>query len=161
MANVNCFRAQFEKKHPGEELPKNFCKIWSKEEEKQLLHEVQNNLTHEEIALKHDRTIGAIRGRLLQLAVSMVKNNTPIESCAEITGVTQVAILEKIEKDKKKESRNNNKNEVSFNNVNTISVETYEIKKLQTDVKYIVDQLQEIQNTQKQILNILNCLEIA
>jgi hypothetical protein len=157
----NFFRANFEKNNPGEEPPKNFCKIWSKEEEKQLLQEVQQNFSHDEIASKHDRTTGAIRSRLFQLAVSMIKNNTPIETCAEITGLTQVAILEKIERDKKKEPKTSKKTEVSLNNGVTISVETYEIIKLQTDVKNIMEQLQEIQNTQKQILNILSCLEIA
>ena len=48
------------------DMPAKFNQKWSKEEEEQLLREIDEEIPIEEIARKHERTKGGIRGRIIK-----------------------------------------------------------------------------------------------
>jgi len=48
-------------------------KIWTDEEEKQLLEEIDKDMKKNEIAIKHNRTIGGINSRIIKIAYKIYK----------------------------------------------------------------------------------------
>jgi hypothetical protein len=56
-----------------------FGKKWLATEDEQLLKKISENLSHDEIAVKHRRTASAIKSRLLLLACNMHKDNKTLE----------------------------------------------------------------------------------
>ena len=75
---------------------------WTEIEQNELLQELQNNLTVEEIAYRHKRTIGAINMRRNQIAAKMYSNNTTIDIIKNITKLKdyQINYIIKIKENK-------------------------------------------------------------
>ena len=97
---------------------------WTNEEEAQLLKEIANNLSYEEIALEHKRQPNGIMIRVRQLAYKMFTNGKSIEEVRRDT-----KLLEKDLADVKKRFDAN------------------ELKKKNKDKTYDVDELvQQVKN---------------
>ena len=70
---------------------------WNQEELNKLLTSIQEDETIEEIAVKHQRTVGGIKSKLLQLAVNYyTNNNMAIEEVTKITRVGRSEVEEAI-----------------------------------------------------------------
>ena len=78
---------------------KNMGKTWSKKEIDDLLAGIADKKTHKELATIHQRTRGAIKSRLQQLAaVYYVEDGKTMEEVETITGLEPVVIEYSIEK---------------------------------------------------------------
>ena len=65
--------------------PDNRGKKWSKVEETELLQHIENNISIDEIANLHKRTISGIRCRINDIAYNMYLSNGNIDEIKEIT----------------------------------------------------------------------------
>lgn len=63
-----CFQSP-ETEKPQRNNPTNAGSTWTKQEESDLVREYNNDITIEQIARLHERTIGAIRARLIKLGL--------------------------------------------------------------------------------------------
>jgi hypothetical protein len=82
-----------------ENPPANLGKKWSDEEVQALLQAVKRGETQAQIAEKHQRTVGGIRGRLKQLAADYYHNdNRPIQEIMKFTGLDLETISDAIAK---------------------------------------------------------------
>lgn len=73
-------------------------KLWTKDEEMQLLRELSNNIDKEIIARNHGRTIGGINSRIRFIAVRMYMSNDDITNIIEKTKLDRCQVIELIEK---------------------------------------------------------------
>lgn len=79
--------------------PSRMGKAWTDDETLELLKAVRRSETHEQIAKKHERTIGGIVCKLKSLAADYhFYENRPIEQISKITGLDNDDILLSIEK---------------------------------------------------------------
>lgn len=76
--------------------PQRMGVAWNKEELNKLLTSIQEDETIEEIAVKHQRTVGGIKSKLLQLAVNYYTNNMAIEEVTKITRVGKSEVEEAV-----------------------------------------------------------------
>jgi hypothetical protein len=84
--------------NPGK-YPARLGEPWTEEDIKQLLDDVKNKLSHEEIATKHERSVGGIRARLKELAADYYFNNElPVDKIQKYTGLTVEEISDCISK---------------------------------------------------------------
>ena len=83
----------------AEKYPAKFCAAWKEEDIKQLLEDIKNKLSHEEIANKHERTIGGIRSRIRELAADYYFNNElSVDKIHKYTGISLEEIADSISK---------------------------------------------------------------
>ena len=81
-------------------------KAWSEDEVIQLLKEIQKKQTLEEIAPKHQRTVGGIRSRLREIAADYYTNdNLSIEQIMKFTGLPKEDIVDSISRREWKNSQ--------------------------------------------------------
>ena len=72
---------------------------WSEDEIQKLLQAVRRKETHTQIALAHERTQGAIRSRLRELAADYYFNdNRPLDEIMKFTGLDSETITDAISK---------------------------------------------------------------
>lgn len=101
--------------------PSRMGQAWTEEETLELLKEVRRSETHEEIAKKHERTLGAIIAKLRGLAADYhYYENRPIEQISKITGLDKDDILLCIER-RNIQNRNKEKKQLT-NKVNKIQI---------------------------------------
>lgn len=94
MSGIRSFFGKDPTKHPAK-----LGAPWKEEDIQQLLADVKNKLTHEEIANKHERTVGGISSRLRELAADYYFNNElPIEKIQKYTGLSTEQIADAISK---------------------------------------------------------------
>lgn len=68
---------------------------WTREEQKQLIVELKNGVSLEEIAKKHERTVVAIEVRIQKIVYDAIKKKgTSFDKLAEMTGQTKRKLLE-------------------------------------------------------------------
>ena len=90
---------------------------WKDEELIQLLTSVKNKESFQDIAKKHERTLGGIRSKLRQLAAEYYTNDDKsIEEIKVITGLDKESIIDAIQKrewaDRQKENKLAQKKEI-------------------------------------------------
>jgi hypothetical protein len=73
---------------------------WTSEEETQILSKLAQQISLQDIANDHGRTIGSIKSRLKSIAVEMVEKQIPFEQIQTITSITQKEIEDYLEKKK-------------------------------------------------------------
>ena len=82
-------------------------KPWADDEVRQLLSEIKNGKTTNEIANIHKRTYGGIRARLNKMAYDYYTEGRPIDEICKFTGLSSTEVLKYIKRseitDKKKE----------------------------------------------------------
>ena len=82
-----------------EKYPAKLGAAWKEEDIKKLLEDVKNKLSHEEMAKKHERSIGGIRARLKDLAADYYFNNElPVDKIQKYTGISLEEIADSISK---------------------------------------------------------------
>jgi len=118
-----------------------FGKKWLATEDEQLLKEISENLSHDEIAVRHHRTASAIKSRLLLLAYNMHKDNKTLEFISDKIkiGIAELKLYldkkiitekNKLEKLEKKDS------DISLDTINAQLKEIFtELKEIKTLLK--------------------------
>jgi len=83
----------------------NVGKKWSKSEEADLLNRISKGESIQEIASEFKRTYGGIRGRLIDIACTMVLSGKSIEEAISATTIDKARIQECLPAHKYKEER--------------------------------------------------------
>ena len=84
---------------------KNNGKRWSNEEDEQLIEELSQNLSFEELSNIHQRSISAIKGRIFIKAVNDHKNGVTIEVIYSKYNLNETTFHEALEYVKKMENK--------------------------------------------------------
>jgi hypothetical protein len=143
--------------NPEKEYPSNLGKLWTEEEETQLLEELEKNIDIEIISQTHNRTKNGIYARRKLIAYKLYNNKISIEEIIEKTKLNEKEIMEFIEKRKikkekikKEKKENNEKKELIieepnkyniFNNINSFKEfvkEMDEMKKEMNELKQLL-----------------------
>ncbi len=82
-------------------------KRWYKSEINQLLDEIKNNISIEQIAITHQRTVKAIKFRLLYIGNTMYKDKIEIDEILKITKVNEDELKKYIEQREKTAAKGN------------------------------------------------------
>ena len=79
-------------------------KKWSSQEEEQLINEINERLDDEEIAKRHQRSLGAIKIRIRKMAVRLYDRGEDLESIKSKLKIEPDEVLEqkKVEENQKK-----------------------------------------------------------
>ena len=79
-------------------------KKWSNQEEEQLINEINEGLDDEEIAKRHQRSLGAIKIRVKKIAVRLYDKGEDLESIKQNLRIEPNEVLEqkKVEENQKK-----------------------------------------------------------
>lgn len=80
-------------------------KVWYDKNISKLLEDVQKNMSREQIAKEHGRTIGGIRAKLRGLAADYYFNNISTDKILKITGLTPEELTDAIERRRPKDIR--------------------------------------------------------
>jgi hypothetical protein len=151
------------------EYPTKMGQKWSNEEESTLLKELNENIDIEEIAQKHERTIGGIHARCRDIAYKMYLNNIPFEEITKQTKLNYDSILLTIEKKEQKpkdrdrdrdRDRNRDRNKKQMTPIDNvfISINKCDYTQLQTDVKNIKNDINQIKNTLGELVEMMKAL---
>lgn len=124
----------------------NMGKSWKQEEIDQLLNEIKQKKTFEEIAEIHKRSEGGISSRLRDIAGKLHLNeNKTIQECIEITGLEKSDIIDAISRRRAYNSRTllkmNSKQQgisVPQRPVDSVSELRKDLNELKKDVKEIL-----------------------
>lgn len=84
-----------------EYFPDNHRTKWSDDEIKKLLHEIKKKTPFHQIAENHQRTIGAIKYKLIRYAIDEIKDNDndlSIDYLMKITNLSREELLEGFKK---------------------------------------------------------------
>jgi hypothetical protein len=84
---------------------KNNGKRWSNEEDEQLIQELSQNISFEELSNIHQRSISAIKGRIFIKAVNDHKNGVTIEVIYSKYNLNETTFHEALEYVKKMENK--------------------------------------------------------
>jgi len=107
---------------------KNNGKRWSNEEDEQLIEELSQNLSFEELSNIHQRSISAIKGRIFIKAVNDHKNGVTIEVIYSKYNLNETTFHEALEyvkkmENKKEDEKGENKKEIKKEKVKSEKVE--------------------------------------
>lgn len=109
----------FKANHPDIEIPSSFCKLWSNEEEEQLLKELENGMEEEDIANIHQRTLGGIHSRICLIAYKMYIKSFSMTDIIKKTKLSESEIMNSVNRRQKIKQNINQKN----TNTQSISVQ--------------------------------------
>jgi hypothetical protein len=118
----NPFARLVKLRNPEKEYPSSMGKRWSKIEDNNLLQELNNDLSIQDIANIHNRTIGGIQARQKLIALRMFNKQTPIDTITRIMRITEKQIYEQVEKQNSKKIKNNIEKELSHVNAELVVV---------------------------------------
>jgi hypothetical protein len=136
------------------DYPSNMGQKWTYEEETLLLEELNNNIDISTIAEKHNRTIGGIESRRLQIAYKMYLEKKSIEEIIKKTKLDYDCIKQKIEKTQKIGKKNT---DTQIDNV-LITINKNNYLELQNDVKKMKNDINEIKNTLGELVEMLKAV---
>jgi hypothetical protein len=115
----------------------NHGKKWSEEEVNKLLNNVKN-MSFEEAASIHKRTVGSIKSKLLSIALSLINKKMLIDEITKIVKLSKESILDYVNKQPEKKSKK--KSEESETNDNKLTgSEILELMKDTTSVSNLLD----------------------
>ena len=137
------------------EYPSNMGQKWNDEEEALLLQELNDNIDIEIIAQKHNRTIGGINSRRLEIAYKMYLKNVSIDEIIRQTKLDNNSIEETIKK-----RQNNNSKKIKTKEVDNvfISINKNDYIELQNDVKNMKNDIKQITNTLKELVEMMKAV---
>ncbi len=136
-----------------EKYPTRMGQAWKDDETLELLKAIRRSETHEQIAKKHERTVGGIVCKLRSLAADYYfYENRPIEQIIKITGLSneeiQIAIKKRaIQKGIKERKEINDK--IQAQNTKPIPTET--VISVLKDIRDLMREYIELQKTQIKI----------
>ena len=81
-----------------EKYPNRHGMPWDEEEIQQLLIEIARKMTFEEISEKHERTLGGIRARLIEIVRNYYDEGKTIEKIIKYTGLDEKIVQDTIAK---------------------------------------------------------------
>lgn len=114
---------------------------WTDEEENTLLQELDKNINIEDIAQRHKRTVGGIRGRQRTIAYNMYVKKMSIEDIMRKTKLHKNQIRETITRKEKPPKKVSSK-KVSLKN--EIIEMRSEIKELKNTIKEMVEMMKAV-----------------
>ena len=83
----------------------NMGKPWKQEEIAELLNEIKEKKSFQDIAVLHKRTVGGITSRLREIAARLhLDEDKSVQECIEITGLDKETIVDAISRREFKES---------------------------------------------------------
>ena len=100
-----------ETKFPGKIYPQNLGKLWSYDEEQQLIKELVEGIDIIKISEIHERTIGGIKSRIQKITYSYYKDNISIEDIHKKIKIPEEKINELIKSQNIKENNKKVKKE--------------------------------------------------
>ena len=106
-------------KYPENEYPPNLGMPWYAGENIVLLRELSSNMSLEEIAKRHGRTIGGIRARINRISLEMYKSKKPISEIIEITKIRKSTMNNIIRKSENTENQKKTK-KILLNEINEL-----------------------------------------
>jgi hypothetical protein len=142
---------RLKEKNPDKEYPSSIGKLWTKEEEDQLLREIANNMDNQTIADNHERTIGGIVSRIKYIAIKMHTSNNSIENIIETTKLDMNELMELIRKNDKRDKKNSTPDTSSIITNMNIENEILDIKL----------ELVNINKNMEKIFKLLETLELV
>jgi hypothetical protein len=137
--------------NPEKEYPSNMGQKWTDEEETLLLEELNKNTDIETIAQTHNRTIGGINSRRLEISYKMYLKNVSMEEIIKQTKLHDECIRQIIEK----RQNNNPKKPIS------IKSEITEIKKpisIKSEIAEMKNEIKELKNTIKELVEMMKAV---
>jgi hypothetical protein len=143
-------------KNPDVDYPQNWMKKWLKEEDDQLLEELNKDTNMETIAQIHKRSVRSVECRREMIIYNLHINNTPIEEIIIKTKLDKEKILEIIEKNKSNvESKTEKKvKDKKQTDKDKIIIDT-EIIELKNEIKNLKCEIIELKNTMKEFIEAL------
>jgi len=137
------------------EYPSNMGQKWTNEEEKILLEELNNNISIEVIAQKHNRTIGGISSRCKEIAYKMYLKNISMEEIIKQTKLDYEYIKQIIEK---KQTYNSKKMMTTQMNNVLISINRNDYVELHNDIKKVKNDIKEIKNAIGELVEMMKAV---
>ncbi len=120
---------------------KNNGKRWSNEEDEQLIEELSQNLSFEELSNVHQRSINAIKGRIFIKAVNDYKNGVTIEVIYSKYNLNETTFHEALEYVKKMENKKEDEKGEKKKEIKKEKVKSEEVKEVQKVEKSDVNSL--------------------
>jgi hypothetical protein len=77
------------KQNSDKNYPSLMGQKWTEQEEKQLLEELEKNMKKNDIATKHNRTVGGISSRIREIAYKMYLNKIPMDDIIKKTKLSK------------------------------------------------------------------------
>lgn len=146
------------KSNPDKILPSSFGKKWLSEENDKLLIELQEGLTFNEIAKRHDRSIGGILSRCKENAFQMYLKKISIKEIVQKVKLSEEEIREIINK---KEKNKNKKEEIKqkqyIKKIKEDIIETKETNQEQ-NIKEIKEDIIEIKKSLKELIEMIKAI---
>jgi hypothetical protein len=139
------------------EYPSSLGKLWSLEEETQLLHELANNIDKDKIAEIHERTIGGIISRIKFIAIRMYMKNSSIDTIIEKTKMERNEVMEII----KKHNEYNDKEKRGSKPKPEIKSEIKIKVNVEDEILEIKRELMTMNKNMEKIFKVLETLELA
>jgi hypothetical protein len=132
---------------------KNNGKRWSNEEDEQLLKELSENLSFEELSNIHQRSISALKAHIFIKAVNDHKNKVVLDEIYIKYKLNETTFNEALEYVNKKESEKGEKSEKKKEKVKSDKVEEVKEKDLNTLLlKELLHEMREIKLIMKEFL---------
>jgi len=113
--------------------------LWTSDEDTQLIQEIGENKSIEEIAKIHQRMTGGIESRIRHLAAKLANEGKLVEEISNILNISIESINYAVEKRKRRESK---KDKPTFVKVPEPTVEHTEEDTL-NDIKYILQDIKD------------------
>jgi len=145
---ANSKQRPFQKMRDENPTLTNVGKKWSKSEEADLLNRISKGESIQEIATEFKRTYGGIRGRLIDIACTMVLSGKSIEEAISATTIDKARIQECLPAHKYKEERKkSNKSEQAQS-----QPELKQQLEQNSDIKELLSLTRDIHSMMKKIL---------
>lgn len=127
----------------------NMGKPWKQEELGQLLNEIKEKKSFQDIALLHKRTVGGVTSRLREIAARLhLDEDKSVQECIEITGLDKETVVDAISRREFKESvkakNKTNKLIVSEITAPKVTEKPGEIAELRNEIVSIKSDIKEI-----------------
>lgn len=142
-------------RYPNKDIPDNFMKKWTEEDESNLLEHLKNGLTKEEIANLFKRSNGSITSRCRKIAKQLYIDGYTENEIIEKTKITNEE-LEKIVTFVDKQNQNNNKHKTTKKSIIKQSDNYEDIQFLKGEVSLL---RKEMNNIKKCVFDIKDMLE--
>ena len=122
-------------------------KKWYPEEKEQMIKELEEGLSIEQIAVKHNRSFNGIYFKIKEHAYNLYLKNIPIEEIIQKSKLSKQEIEDAIfyyeskNKEKKQKKINKKEEKKEENDINEIKKDIQEIKK---DIKELIEMIKAI-----------------
>ena len=109
---------------------------WASEEEKQLLDELDNNISIYEISKNHKRNVGGITSRIEHMARKMFHDKKDINEIIKLTKLSESEIIKSVEKNNVSRVINNH---LKNNNSDDLKDIKNELSKLNKNIELLIE----------------------